>query len=146
MEDVVVVEKILHAPVDRVWSAITNKNEMKAWYFDLEDFKPEQGFTFKFNGGPEEGPVYVHLCEVTEVIPEQKLTYSWRYEGLPGISYVTWALEAKGENTLLTLTHTGLGSIAVSGAAFAIENFKGGWDHFINKALPSYVGKNLHAR
>lgn len=139
MKDAVIVEKVLHATVPQVWKAITDKTEMKEWYFDLEDFKAEKGFTFTFNGGPEEGPVYVHLCEVTEVIPNKKLTYSWRYEGVPGISYVTWELEAKGDNTLLTLTHTGLDTIAPAGPDFALHNFKEGWNHFVNKALPAYV-------
>ena len=141
MKDTVIVEKVLHASVEQVWKAISDKDEMKQWYFDLEDFKAEKGFTFRFKGGPEEGPEYVHICEVTEVIHNKKLTYSWRYEGFPGISHVTWELEAKGDNTLLTLTHTGLDTIAPAGPDFALSNFKEGWNDFVNKALPIYVEK-----
>lgn len=142
MKDAVIVEKILHAPVLKVWNAITDRNEMKEWYFDLEEFKAEIGFTFKFTGGPDDGPVYVHICEVTEVILHRKLSYSWKYEGFPGISYVTWELEAKGDNTLLTLTHTGLDTIAPGSPDFAHANFKEGWNEFVNQSLPTYLDKS----
>ncbi len=36
-----VIERILNAPVERVWRAITDKDEMKNWYFDIPEFKPE---------------------------------------------------------------------------------------------------------
>jgi uncharacterized protein YndB with AHSA1/START domain len=145
MKEEIKMQKLLHAPLQKVWSAITDKEEMKAWYFDLAEFRPEIGFQFSFTGGPEGGPVYVHLCEVTEVIAQKKLTYSWKYEGFPGISWVTFDLEPQGENTLLTLTHIGLESIAPSGPDFALKNFKEGWNHFVNNALPAYVEQSqLH--
>lgn len=146
MKDKVIVRRLLPVPAAEVWAAITDKEQMRKWYFDLAEFEPRKGFSFRFSGGPEEGPVYIHLCEVTEVIPQSKLTYSWKYDDLPGISHVTWQLEPQGENTLLTLTHTGLDTIAPSGPNFAVSNFEEGWDYFINKALPEFleaVGKSV---
>jgi len=49
-----VIEKTFNAPVQKVWKAITSKEEMKQWYFDIPDFKPEVGFEFQFTGGCEE--------------------------------------------------------------------------------------------
>ncbi|HQW02016.1 MAG TPA: SRPBCC domain-containing protein, partial [Saprospiraceae bacterium] len=46
-----IIERTLNAPIDRVWQAITNKSQMKQWYFDLADFKAEVGFQFEFIGG-----------------------------------------------------------------------------------------------
>ena len=66
------------------------------------------GFEFNFTGGPSEGKQYLHLCKVTEVIPEKKLTYSWRYGGYEGNSFVTFELFAEGNKTELKLTHTSL--------------------------------------
>jgi len=43
-----VIERIYNTPIAKVWSAITNKDEMKNWYFDLEEFKAEVGFKFSF--------------------------------------------------------------------------------------------------
>ena len=75
-----VKEVLVDATPERVWKAITDKNDMKQWYFELKDFKPQVGFEFTFEGGPPEKK-YLHLCKVTEVIPLKKLTYlrrSWR--------------------------------------------------------------------
>ena len=46
----VIKEVLLDAPVSRVWKAITDKEDMKHWYFDFAEFKPEVGFEFQFYG------------------------------------------------------------------------------------------------
>jgi len=43
-ENPVIVEAVYHAPDNKVWRAITDKKEMKQWYFDVSDFKPDPGF------------------------------------------------------------------------------------------------------
>jgi len=135
----IVLEKELNAPVTKVWKAITDKNEMKNWYFDLADFKAEVGFKFQFPGGPDPNRQYLHLCEVTEVILNKKLSYSWRYDGYPGNSFVTFELFDQGNKTLLKLTHTGLETFPVNNADFAKKNFVEGWNHIINTALKNYL-------
>jgi len=37
----IVLERIFNATTSKVWKALTDKNEMKNWYFDLEEFKVE---------------------------------------------------------------------------------------------------------
>ncbi|WP_018342227.1 SRPBCC family protein [Cytophaga aurantiaca] len=139
MEDtVLVVERTFKASVSVIWNALTNKDEMKKWYFDLKEFKAEIGFTFEFVGGPPDGIQYTHVCKVTEVIVEQKLTYSWRYEGYEGISFVTFELFDKGNETLLRLTHTGIETFPKH-PDFARTNFAAGWDHIINTSLKGYL-------
>ena len=91
----VILEILLNAPVKKVWKALTDKNEMKIWYFDLEEFKPEVGFKFHFTGGPSPDKQYLHLCEITEVIPEKKLSQTWRYDGYPGNSFLTFELHRR---------------------------------------------------
>ena len=39
-----VIERVYNAPIQLVWEAITNRDQMKQWYFDLKEFKPEVGF------------------------------------------------------------------------------------------------------
>jgi uncharacterized protein YndB with AHSA1/START domain len=135
----IVIERMFNAPVATVWKAITNKDEMKSWYFDLAEFKAEKGFRFQFSGGPADGPQYLHLCEVTEVISGKKLTYSWRYDGYPGNSFVTFELFEQGKNTLLRLTHTGLESFPADNNDFAKNNFVEGWTHIIHTSLKNYL-------
>ena len=134
-----VIERTYKASPERVWKAITDKDDMKQWYFDLAEFKPEVGFEFRFNGGPEDR-VYVHICVITEAVPNKKLTYSWRYEGYEGNSFVTWELFAEGMGTRLKLTHAGLDTFPPL-ADFAKENFAQGWGHIIGKSLVEYLEK-----
>ena len=116
---------------------------MKQWYFPIEEFKAEPGFKFSFMGGEEGGPQYLHLCEVTEVEPQKRLTYSWRYEGMSGISYVTWELEKLETQTLLKITHTGVETFAEGGKAFDPANFLQGWAYFATTALPDYIKQKV---
>ncbi len=139
MEQPFIIERTFKASPDKVWKAITNKEEMKQWYFDLQDFKAEQGFEFGFIGGPDEGRQYKHLCQITEVDPERKLTYSWRYEGYAGISYVSFELFPEGEGTRLKLTHSGLESFPADQPDFARKNFEAGWNDIIGTSLKNFV-------
>lgn len=134
-----VVEHTFHLPTERVWKALCDKSEMKNWYFDLKEFKPEVGFMFQFTGGPSPEKQYTHLCEVTEVIPNKKLTYSWSYQGYPGKSFVTFELKAQGSRTILTLTHSGLETFPKENPDFARKNFEGGWNDIIHKLLKEYL-------
>ncbi len=142
-EQFVIVERVFNANRQLVWQAITEKEMMKQWYFDLKEFKPETGFQFEFMGGSEDGTQYKHLCEVTEVIPEKKLTYSWRYEGYEGITYVTFELFDENGNTRLKLTHTGFETFPAI-PDFAIHNFEAGWNHIINVSLKGFLEKDNH--
>lgn len=135
-----VIERTFDAPVERVWRAITDKEEMKQWYFDIEKFKPEVGFEFKFYG-ENEGRKYTHLCRITEVIVGKKPTYTWRYEGYEGNSFVTFELFAEGSATRLKLTHEGLETFPVSNPDFAKENFIAGWTYIIGSSLEEFVEK-----
>lgn len=134
---VVIVERAYHAPVSKVWNALTNKDEMKKWYFDLAEFKAEIGFKFQFWGGTEDNK-YLHLCEVTEAVPGAKLTYSWRYDGFGGNSYVTFELFEKGERTIVRLTHRELQTFPAN-PDFAAANFEEGWNHIMNISLHEYL-------
>ena len=107
LAETVIIERTFNAPVAKVWRAITNADEMRIWYFDLKEFKPEVGFEFEFSV-EHEGVNYHHLCKVTEAVPEKKLAYTWRYKGEPGDSLVTLELFAEGDKTRLKLTHAGI--------------------------------------
>ncbi len=133
-----VIERTFDAPVEKVWKAITDRDEMKNWYFDLEEFKPEIGFEFEFIGG-EDGKEFVHLCKVVEVQPGRKVSYTWAYEGYPGKSTVTFELFPEGEGTRLKLTHAGLETFPADIKDFAKENFEKGWTEIIGTSLKNYL-------
>src|SRR5947208_15224637 len=107
LAEAVVIERTFNAPVAKVWNAITDAEEMRQWYFDLKEFKPEIGFEFEFTV-EHEGNRYHHLCKITEVISQKKLAYTWRYANVEGNSLVTFELFAEGNKTRLKLTHEGI--------------------------------------
>ena len=133
------MERIYNAKVKKVWQAITDNNQMKQWYFDIAEFKPEVGFEFQFTGEGKDGEKYIHLCKVVEVIKEKKLTYSWRYDGFEGNSMVTFELSAEGEETKLKLTHTGLETFPANNPDFAKESFTEGWNYITGTSLKQFV-------
>lgn len=136
-----VIERTVNAPASLVWEAITNSDRMKDWYFHIPGFKPEVGYEFSFTGGPTPEKQYLHLCQITEVIPGKRLSHSWRYEGYPGQSYVTWELREEGPQTHIRLTHTGLETFGTENPDLARGNFEAGWTEILGKMLPEYLSK-----
>jgi len=134
-----IIERTYDAPIEKVWKAITDKDDMKQWYFNLADFKPEVGFEFSFEGGTEE-KTYIHLCKVIEAVVNKKLAYTWRYEGYEGNSTVTFELFEEGKKTRVKLTHEGLETFPRQ-KDFAKENFAMGWTELIGKLLKEFVEK-----
>ncbi len=138
-----IIEHEFNAPIELVWRAITEKELMKKWYFELSDFKPEIGFKFQFEGG-EADKRYMHLCEVLEVIPYEKLKYSWKYEGYTGLSFVTFKLSSIQKKTKLILTHEGLETF--TNPDFIRANFVGGWTYLIHESLREFLEKGKALR
>lgn len=100
-----------HDPAE-VWACLTDPELMSQWLMKT-DFKPIVGHQFKFWSKPIprfnwDGVVY---CEVLEVVPQQKLSFTWR--GGPGDgtwsldTTVTWTLAPHANGTELKLSQVG---------------------------------------
>jgi uncharacterized protein YndB with AHSA1/START domain len=140
----IIVRQQFETSVEEVWRAISVRDEMVKWFFDtIEEFKPEIGFKTKFIVETPEHKKYIHLWEVTEVLINKKLTYSWKYKDYSGDSYVEWILISQDDNqTLLTLTHYGQSSFPNDNSDFFRENCEDGWKQFINERLKNHLKKN----
>jgi uncharacterized protein YndB with AHSA1/START domain len=134
-----VIERVFDAPVAIVWDALTNNEKMKKWYFQLSDFKPVVGFEFTFTGGADEHNPYLHICRVVDMVPNKKIAYTWRYDGLPGITTVSIELSAEAKKTKLKLTHEGLETLVSGGPDFARKNFEEGWSYILDKSLKGFL-------
>jgi uncharacterized protein YndB with AHSA1/START domain len=133
-----VIERTFKASIEKVWAALTDKIEMKKWYFDVPAFKPEVGCDFEFTAG-DSTKQYRHLCKVTEVLVGKKITYSWRYDGFTGNSFVTFDLFAEGQSTRLKLTHKGLNTFPKDNPDLAKDRFAAGWTAIVGKSLKIYL-------
>ena len=134
----IIIELILNSGTDKVWDALTRKEQMKIWYFDLPEFKAEVGFEFEFEAG-DEIKMYLHLCKIIEAVDGEKLRHSWRYDGYEGNSFVTWELFAEGEQTRLKFIHEGLESFPESNPDLAKNNFVAGWNEIVGNSLPNFL-------
>lgn len=132
-----VKEVMIDAPVELVWQAITSKEKLKQWCFDMDVFRPEAGFEFSFYG-EKDCEKFQHLCKVVEVDPEKKMTWLWTYADQPGDTFVTFELQPVGEKTKLSLTHSGLENLPQN-VHYAMENFEAGWSELLGKSLPGYL-------
>ncbi len=135
-------EQEYNASVEKVWNALTRKEEMKEWYFDIAEFEPKIGFQFQFWGG-DEHQQYLHLCEVTEVVQNNKIAYTWRYREYEVTTVVRFELFPEAGKTRLRLTHENVGGFPQDNPAFSIESFTEGWNYILGTSLKEYLKKEL---
>ena len=137
-----VVEQTYKSSINKLWKALTDEGTMRKWYFEsMLSFKPETGFETEFNV-LSNGKEYLHIWKVTEVIPEKKISYSWKYGGFPGESLVTFEIsKEKDLSTRLKLSETGIESFPKDNVDFSRVSRLEGWNFFICKRLKEYMDK-----
>ena len=144
----IVIERMYAAPIELVWKAITNKQDLEQWWphtAPLKTFKAEVGFETQFSIRHNEQD-FLHLWKVTEVIPGRKITYDWKFGGKPGNSSVTFELSEADGGTKLKLTHRGLETfVPETNPELARGNFLMGWTSLAS-SLADYVEKSKPAR
>ncbi len=104
MKNFIHLEFVYPHPPDRVWRALTTREAIAQWLME-NDFEPKTGHKFQFHTKP--GPGFSGLvdCQVLEIDPPRRLSYSWKGSGLDTV--VTFTLEPAAEGTRLRLDHTG---------------------------------------
>jgi uncharacterized protein YndB with AHSA1/START domain len=119
----------------QVWDCLTNPEILNQWFMK-NDFKAVVGHQFTFIDKPKvafgwDGIVY---SEVLEVIPQQKLVYTWRAGCEPGVvtmgTLLIWTLKPKKDGTLLQLEHRRSKGLKNYMSSLMIEK---GWRVIINK-------------
>ena len=139
LPSVTIVRRIKASPA-KVWAAITQPELMMQWWgpdagptLHVEvDVRPGGRFSvvFRLENGEEHNPTGIYR----EVVPEQKLVFTW---DLPGVaepeSLVTFLLEPIDIGTKLTLIHTQLPDEAMR------RSHEQGWSGLLDK-LPVFLG------
>ena len=97
-----------------VWEYLTKPELMEQWLMK-SDFKPEVGHKFHFIGNCNSDGKTAALCEVLEVKPYSRLSYSWQTDSLtdkkPYTSLVVWTLVGVANRTDLHLVHNGFKAV-----------------------------------
>jgi uncharacterized protein YndB with AHSA1/START domain len=137
LPSVTLVRRIKASPA-RLWAAITDPAQMARWWgpdagptLSAEaDLRPGGRYSvvFRMLNGQEGNPT----GDYREIVPEQKLVFTWELPGEPD-SLVTFLLRAVDGGTELTLTHEQLPTepLRVSHAR--------GWAGFLDK-LAAFLG------
>jgi len=127
-------------PPERVWRALVDQGELRAWLMD-NDFAPVVGRRFTMDCEP----VGVLRGEVIDVDPPRRLSYRWF--GAFGPTVVTFVLMPIPGGTRLRLEHRGWTDANTE----ARDQFDGGWTsklgeglrRVLDEAAPSVPGGEL---
>lgn len=136
------IEESFYVPIEKVWNALTDVDEMKRWYFDnIDSFIPDIGAKSRFavNSGER---IFTHLWEIIDVVPYRKIAYTWKYLEYKGDSYVTFELYEKPDFVKLVLTVVVTEDFPDEISEFKRESCIGGWTYFINGRLKEYLEKS----
>jgi uncharacterized protein YndB with AHSA1/START domain len=138
-EPSIIVEQLFNKTREDLWKAITELDQMTKWYFEnIPEFKAELGFKTQFNvKAPSRD--FLHIWRVTEVIPEQKITYNWTYKDCVGSADVSFELVEQDSKTLLELTNAVIEDFDDTIPEFKRESCLGAWNYFIKERLKAFL-------
>ena len=96
-------ERRLDHPVDRVWAALTEPDEMRKWWAAADELELSEGgrFTIRWLNTDEEGNAAIARGTVSAVDPPRLLELDSDIHGV-----MRWELEPRGDATALTFTST----------------------------------------
>lgn len=142
LSDPITVSQSFDLPKEVVWSAITEHDQLVQWFFDkIPEFRAEVGFetSFLIDLGERQ---FTHLWKIIDVIPNQKIVYSWRYAEYPeGDGLVSFDLSGDKESTNLTVTASGTETFPQDIPEFKRESGVEGWTYFIQESLKNYLNQ-----
>jgi uncharacterized protein YndB with AHSA1/START domain len=128
-------------PQEDVWHCLTTAELIGQWLMP-NDFKPLMGHKFQFTSKPVPGWCGIVDCQVTEMVPNKRLSYTWVSGPKPGSrqidTTVTWHLIPENGGTRLKLEHTGFSGFK----AWMVSYMMGkGWNSHIAKAFAGILNQ-----
>jgi uncharacterized protein YndB with AHSA1/START domain len=129
---------------NEVWKYLTQADLMALWLMP-NNFEPIPGYEFQFRTKPIpsldlDGIMH---CKLLEMVPFQKLVYSWKAGPGNGVitldTVVEWVLEKHGKGTKLFLKHSGFKEINLS----IFNGMTEGWKTNIKKMM-NHLNENHH--
>ena len=135
-QDIVVDEVFPHAP-ETLWRTLTTGELMARWLMKPTGFAPVEGTRFTYQTTPAGEWDGTIRCQVLEVVPNTRFSYSWSggHEDNKGYgsrldTVVTWFLSKVETGTRLRLVHSGF---VMPANETAFRNMSDGW----SKVVPS---------
>ncbi|MEQ9618770.1 MAG: SRPBCC domain-containing protein [Deltaproteobacteria bacterium] len=126
-------EIIVNASIEKVWDFITDSEKLAKWLMPNDfELKPNKKFTFTCEG--HDCGVDTIRCEIREIIPYEKLVYTWNTDQFEIETLVTIEIQKLGEKTKVTLIHSGWDKLGPEERIIRDE-YDGGWEGFIMDEL-----------
>ena len=111
-ESALEMKRVFQAPVSRVYQAWTKPEMMDKWYFPGTPMHAHCTVDLRIGGSyevqmhPEEGDPYIAIGVYKEIIPNEKLSFTWSWLGDEHESLVTLTFRSLNPSeTELTLLH-----------------------------------------
>lgn len=133
----IVVDETLPREAGAIWRMLTTGDLIARWLMPPTGFEPKIGnrFTFKTTpAGEWDGTI---RCEVLEVVPDRRFSYSWKGGHAANVGYgslldtvVTWTLEPVKGGTRVRLVHSGF---VLPKNETAVQNMSKGWKAIVPK-------------
>ena len=143
---------LLRASRERVWRALTNPDELGAWFgVNLAGATIAPGARVV---GRMTHPGYEHITfdvTIAEMVPEQRFAWRWHPHALdPGVDYsaeprtlVTFTLEdASDGRTLLRVVESGFDALPAARRTSAFLGNSNGWRGQLQKRLPAFLASH----
>ncbi len=141
LPDPIILTFTYNTPIEKVWTAITELDQMQQWYFEaLKSFEAKVGHKTSFVVMVEDRK-YTHEWEVTEVIPHEKIVYDWKIAEYDGASYSMFTLKDKGNSTELTVTSIVTKAFPSDIPEFKRESGVQGWTYLLGDSLRKYLAE-----
>ena len=137
-------EIIIDAPIDKVFSDVSDQDELTNWFPDIAELEKKEGgrVSFRFLKSDRNNLDRDHEMngKIIKFIPNKELSYTWQFENMPEFSnetVVTWRFESVSKNkTKVTLKHSGFSE----NDAQKYKEHSQGWTWFVNR-LGNYLTK-----
>jgi uncharacterized protein YndB with AHSA1/START domain len=128
----IVVERDMTHPPEKIWRALTESALIEDWFMK-NDFQPVVGHKFNFRAQPVMGWNGVTDCEVLELVPHQRLVYTWNASGeqaRDGLkTIVTWTLTPHNGGTHVRMEQSGFRPQDEGG----YRGMGGGWPRILGR-------------
>jgi uncharacterized protein YndB with AHSA1/START domain len=134
----IVVEEVLPHAAEAIWRALTTSDLIGRWLMMTPTgFEPMKGARFTFQTTPAGAWDGVIHCEVLEVTPNERLSYSWqggddgnKQYGSRLDTIVTWTLAKVDGGTRLRLVHSGF---VTPKNDSSLGNLREGWTECLDR-------------
>ena len=140
MDKKLVIKRTFSAPIDKVFGAFSQAEQLKQWFAPEGLTTPEvevdlrEGGAYKVVMQEPGGDKHIAMGKFTKVNKPSNLAYTWEWQeaGWEGETLVSIDLAEVGDKTEVTFTHSGFKDEA------QVKQHQDGWETALNK-LEKYL-------